>query len=93
MLHFGTGTATLLEVMREAGGHVIGVDWRTPLDDARRRLGDGVAVQGNLDPLALQAPREFLTRRVEEVLARAGTARATSSTWATGSCPRLHPIK
>ncbi len=72
VLHFGTGTATLLEVMREAGGHVIGIDWRTPLDDARRRLGDGVALQGNLDPLALQAPREFLTRRVEEVLARAG---------------------
>lgn len=72
VLHFGTGTATLLEAMREAGGHVIGIDWRTPLDDARRRLGDGVALQGNLDPLALQAPREFLTRRVEEVLERAG---------------------
>jgi uroporphyrinogen decarboxylase len=72
VLHFGTGTSTLLEVMREAGGHVIGIDWRTPLDDARRRLGDGVALQGNLDPLALQAPRDFLTRRVEEVLTRAG---------------------
>jgi uroporphyrinogen decarboxylase len=91
VLHFGTGTATLLEVMREAGGHVIGVDWRTPLDDARRRLGDGVAVQGNLDPLALQAPREFLTRRVEEVLARAGTAPGHVFNLGHGILPETSP--
>ena len=72
VLHFGTGTATLLELMREAGGHVIGVDWRTPLDVARRRLGDGVALQGNLDPLVLQAPKPFLAGRVTEVLSLAG---------------------
>jgi uroporphyrinogen decarboxylase len=91
VLHFGTGTATLLEVMREAGGHVIGVDWRTPLDDARRRLGDGVAVQGNLDPLALQAPREFLTRRVEEVLARAGRAPGHVFNLGHGILPETSP--
>jgi uroporphyrinogen decarboxylase len=72
VIHFGTGTATLLELQRDVGGTVIGVDWRTPLDDARRRLGNGVAVQGNLDPHLLSAPRPLLEARVKEVLDRAG---------------------
>src|SRR5262245_9618632 len=71
VIHVGTGTATLLELQREAGGTVIGVDWRTPLSEARTRL-PGVALQGNLDPLLLQAPREVLARRVDEVLDSAG---------------------
>ena len=53
LIHFGTGTATLLELMKEAGGSVIGVDWRISLRDAFDRLGNGVAVQGNLDPATL----------------------------------------
>jgi uroporphyrinogen decarboxylase len=72
VIHFGTDTGSLLELQREAGGTVIGVDWRTPLDSAWQRLGSGVAVQGNLDPLLLMAPREVLARRVDDVLARAG---------------------
>ncbi len=71
-IHFGTGTATLLRPMREAGGDVIGLDWRTPLDWGRQALGDDVAVQGNLDPVALFAPRPELERRVRAVLAQAG---------------------
>jgi uroporphyrinogen decarboxylase len=71
VIHFGTGTGHLLAVQREAGGDVIGVDWRTPLDDARWIVGDGVALQGNLDPTALLGPRERLLRRVDDVLARA----------------------
>jgi uroporphyrinogen decarboxylase len=74
VIHFGTGTGHLLAVQREAGGDVIGVDWRTPLDAARRAVGDGVALQGNLDPVALLGPRERLLRRVDEVLARAAGA-------------------
>jgi len=74
LIHFGTGTATLLELMREAGGTVIGVDWRVPLDDARRRLGSGVAIQGNLDPVVLFAPVPEIERRVETVLKQAGDA-------------------
>lgn len=74
VIHFGTGTATLLELQKEAGGTVIGVDWRTPLDGARKRLGDSVAVQGNLDPLLLSAPRPLLEKRVLEVLEQAGRA-------------------
>ncbi len=72
VIHFGTGTAMLLELQKEAGGTVIGVDWRTPLDQARRRLGNDVAVQGNLDPLVLAAPRPLVDRRVQEVLDQAG---------------------
>jgi len=72
VIHFGTGTATLLELQKEAGGTVIGVDWRTPMAEARRRLGTDVALQGNLDPLLLGAPRPLLERRVMEVLDAAG---------------------
>jgi uroporphyrinogen decarboxylase len=72
VIHFGTDTATLLELQRDAGGTVIGVDFRTPIDQAIRRLGDGVAVQGNLDPLLLDAPRELLSRRIDDILARVG---------------------
>ncbi len=71
VIHFGTGTATLLELMRDAGGSVIGIDWRVPLDQAFSRL-PGVALQGNLDPLLLQAPRPVLERGVDRVLEQAG---------------------
>ena len=71
-IHFGTGTGHLLAAQREAGGTVIGVDWRTPIDEGRRLVGDGVAVQGNLDPTLLFAPRERLLARVDDVLRRAG---------------------
>src|SRR5258707_15388615 len=58
LIHFGTGTGHLLAVQREAGGSVIGIDWRTPRDGGWRRAGEGVAGQGNLDPPLLFAPRE-----------------------------------
>jgi uroporphyrinogen decarboxylase len=71
VIHFGTGTSTLLTAQKEAGGTVIGVDWRLPLDDAHRLLGDGVAYQGNLDPTLLFAPRAVLEARAQDVLDRA----------------------
>jgi uroporphyrinogen decarboxylase len=71
LIHFGTGTGHLLAAQREAGGMVIGVDWRTPLDEGWRKAGDGVAVQGNLDPTLLFAPRERLFDRIDDVLRRA----------------------
>lgn len=73
VIHFGTGTATLLELQRDAGGTVIGVDWRVPIDAARHRLGSGVAVQGNLDPILLAAPTPVWQQRVSELLVRAGS--------------------
>ena len=72
VLHFGTGTATLLEAMTEAGGDVIGVDWRVPLDEAWARIGTDRAVQGNLDPTLLLGRIDRLLAGAEEVLQRAG---------------------
>ena len=68
VIHFGTGTAGFLELIREAGGTVIGVDWRIRLSDAWRRIGYDRAVQGNLDPLALLAPLDVLETKVNAVL-------------------------
>jgi uroporphyrinogen decarboxylase len=71
-IHFGTGTNHLLPLLREAGGDVIGLDWRLPLDEGWGLLGEGVAVQGNLDPTLLMAPRERLLQGVDDVMRRAG---------------------
>jgi len=71
-IHFGTGTASLLPLMKEAGGNVIGIDWQTPLDWAWERLDHQVAVQGNLDPAALYAPEAELEKHVKRILRQAG---------------------
>jgi uroporphyrinogen decarboxylase len=68
IIHFGTGTAMLLEAMRDAGGDVIGVDAHLELDQAWQRLGDGVAIQGNLDPVVLYGDQNFIRMRVKRVL-------------------------
>jgi uroporphyrinogen decarboxylase len=69
-IHFGTGTGDLLPLMRQAGGDVLGIDWRTPLDVAWRRAGPEVALQGNLDPATLLGPREIIEERTREILER-----------------------
>jgi uroporphyrinogen decarboxylase len=71
-IHFGTGTAALLRLMRIAGSDVMGMDWRVNLDEAWEVVGADLAVQGNLDPVALFAPADELERRVLDVLDRAG---------------------
>jgi uroporphyrinogen decarboxylase len=71
LIHFGVGTGHLLAALREAGGDVIGVDWRTPLSEAWRCTGDTVALQGNLDPTLLLGPRDRLLRGVDAVLGAA----------------------
>ncbi|HZJ71692.1 MAG TPA: uroporphyrinogen decarboxylase, partial [Planctomycetota bacterium] len=68
VIHFGVGTATLLELMREAGGDVIGLDWRVDLGAAWSRLRHGVAVQGNLDPAILLAGPAEIRRAAAAVL-------------------------
>ena len=72
VIYFGTGTATLLALMRKAGSDVIGLDWRVRLDDAWNTLGYEVAVQGNLDPVVLYGPLPEIERRVVDILDRAG---------------------
>lgn len=67
-IHFGVGTGELLGAMAEAGPDVVGVDWRVPLDEAARRVGPGRALQGNLDPAVLFAPREAVEAEARRVL-------------------------
>jgi uroporphyrinogen decarboxylase len=71
-IHFGVGTGAILGELREAGGDVIGADWRTPLDEAWTRIGADRAIQGNLDPTLLLGPLDRVFAGTDEVLARAG---------------------
>jgi uroporphyrinogen decarboxylase len=71
-IHFGTGTATILEELREAGGDVIGADWRIHIDDAWQRIGADRAVQGNLDPTLLLGPTRRMFHQADDVLERVG---------------------
>jgi uroporphyrinogen decarboxylase len=70
-IHFGTGTTNILQDLREAGGDVIGADWRIPLDEAWDRIGHDRAIQGNLDPTLLLAPLDRMLAAADDVLERA----------------------
>ncbi len=71
LIHFGTGTTAILKAMRQAGGDVIGIDWRIPIDEAWAMVGYDRAVQGNLDPVTLFGPMSEIERRVTDILRRA----------------------
>jgi uroporphyrinogen decarboxylase len=71
LIHFGVGTTAILREIAEAGGDVIGVDWRQPLDDAWAVVGEDRGVQGNLDPTLLLGPRDRMLMAADDVLARA----------------------
>jgi uroporphyrinogen decarboxylase len=71
-IHFGVGTATLLPLMREAGGDVIGLDWRVPLDQGWAAVGVDRGIQGNLDPTLLLGPKARMLAGAADVLRRAG---------------------
>jgi uroporphyrinogen decarboxylase len=71
IIHFGTSTSGMLDLIQEAGGDIIGVDWHIDLDKAWRSLQPGVAIQGNLDPVALLAPWPELKKRAQYVLDQA----------------------
>jgi uroporphyrinogen decarboxylase len=71
VINFATGNPTLLPLLSEAGGAVIGVDWRIGLDEAWKVIGHDKGIQGNLDPAKLFAPREELRRATQEVLRQA----------------------
>jgi uroporphyrinogen decarboxylase len=72
VINFATGNPALLPLLVEAGGSVIGIDWRVRLDDAWKTVGYDRAVQGNLDPLVLLAGRDEIRRRAKQVLDQAG---------------------
>jgi uroporphyrinogen decarboxylase len=71
-IHFGVGTGSILRELREAGGDVIGADWRTPLDEAWETIGSDRAIQGNLDPTLLLGPLDRVFAATDEILERAG---------------------
>jgi uroporphyrinogen decarboxylase len=69
--HFGVGTGEILDQMAGVGADVVGVDWRIPIDEARRRVGPGVAIQGNLDPAVCFTRWEVVENQVRQILASA----------------------
>lgn len=71
-IHFGTNTATFLDLIKQAGGDVIGVDWHIDIGQAWDIVGNDVAVQGNLDPTVLLGPRELIEKKAKEVLDSVG---------------------
>ncbi|MGE5244360.1 MAG: uroporphyrinogen decarboxylase [Betaproteobacteria bacterium] len=71
-IHFGVGTSAILHELREAGGDVVGADWRIPLDEAWARIGYDRGIQGNLDPTLLLGPLERVFAATDDILERAG---------------------
>lgn len=71
VIHFGTGTTGLLELMKEAGGNVIGVDWRVRIDEAWQRIGHDSAIQGNLDPVILLSDKGLVRKNALRILEEA----------------------
>ncbi len=72
VIYFGNGATTILDRVAKVGADVYGVDWRLPLDEARARLGDARAVQGNLDPAVLLGPASEIERRARDIVRRGG---------------------
>jgi uroporphyrinogen decarboxylase len=90
-IHFGTGASTLLPAMAHAGGDVIGLDWRLPLDEGWETVGHDRGVQGNLDPAALLGPWELVERAARDVLRRAEGRPGHIFNLGHGVLPRTDP--
>jgi uroporphyrinogen decarboxylase len=90
-IHFGVTTGELLPLLAKAGADVVGIDWRVPLDEARKRLGPGVAVQGNLDPAICLAPWPAVAERVRDILARNPSGRGHIFNLGHGVLPDTDP--
>jgi len=90
-IHFGVGSGEVLAAMHRVGVDAVGVDWRVPLDEASRRLGGGVPVQGNVDPAMLQAPWEVLEAHVRDVVERGRAAPAHVLNLGHGVPPETDP--
>jgi uroporphyrinogen decarboxylase len=91
-IHFGTGTATLLGAMAEAGGNVIGLDWRIPLDRGWEEVGEERGVQGNLDPALLLGPWERVEAATHSILEAAGGRPGHIFNLGHGVLPETDPV-
>jgi uroporphyrinogen decarboxylase len=90
-IHFGVGTGVLLSAMGEAGADVVGVDWRTPLDQATRMIGPDRSVQGNLDPAVLFAPWSVVEAETRRILAEGKLAPGHVFNLGHGVLPETDP--
>jgi uroporphyrinogen decarboxylase len=90
-IHFGVGSGEVLADMAAIGVDAVGVDWRLPLDEAVRRVGADVTLQGNIDPAMLGAPWPVLEAHVRDVVARGGAARAHVVNLGHGVPPETDP--
>jgi uroporphyrinogen decarboxylase len=90
-IHFGVGSGEVLGAMHGVGVDAVGVDWRIPLDEASRRLGGGVPVQGNIDPAMLQAPWPVLEAHVRDVARRGRSAPGHVLNLGHGVSPETDP--
>jgi uroporphyrinogen decarboxylase len=89
-IHFGVGTGSLLGPMGDAGADVVGVDWRTPLEEAIPKVGDR-AVQGNLDPTLVFAPTDVMTARAAEIIEAGRAAKGHIFNLGHGVIPSTDP--
>src|SRR5574340_1134064 len=90
-VHFAFGASHLLALVKEAGGDVLGLDWRTDIDEAWKTLNHETGVQGNLDPVALYGSREYIKRRVKDILGRAGNRNGHIFNLGHGILPTVPP--
>ena len=90
-IHFAFGASHLLAMVKEAGGDVIGLDWRMHIDDAWSVLNNETGVQGNLDPVALYGSREYIRRRVQDILDRVGNRNGHIFNLGHGILPTVPP--
>jgi uroporphyrinogen decarboxylase len=93
VIHFVKGGGAMLDLVRQAGGQVVGLDWHTSLDRARMQLGDQVAVQGNLDPTVLFAPEAHIEREVQRILDENGGRPGHIFNLGHGILPEVAPEK
>ena len=92
-IYFATGSSHLLEQMAECGADALGVDWREPLGRVRRRVGEKVALQGNLDPAALLAPADQMRAEAGRVLAEIPDGRGHVFNLGHGVLPETDPTR
>ena len=90
-IHFGVGTGEILHLMSAAGADVVGVDWRVPIDEARKRIGVGKAVQGNLDPSILGGDWELISEEVIDILERNAGQHGHIFNLGHGVTPEVNP--
>jgi uroporphyrinogen decarboxylase len=93
LIYFANNGATLLEMAKTSGADVLGLDWRVTIEDAVARLGQGVSLQGNLDPIALLLPEDKLAAKVERIIAQGRKARGHIFNLGHGIQPETPPEK